>query len=1016
VASVSSTYITIVGDFTAFRTETRRQARLAGEDAAQGFARNFRNALRAEMAGARMDFNVRPILDLTAFRNQYRLFRQVYLQDQSFLVNPVLNDAMLRAAFLGLANAGRSAGDRAGNEAGKGFNTALLKMLAGAAGVALLGKSLLGIVSVLGELVVMFGAVGAAIPAMAVTGIAAMATFKLALSGVGDAVKEAFTGDDPEKLAEALDKLAPPARRFVLEMLKFKPQLKGLQQDVQASFFQPMLGGFAALMRSPALGLVRNLFKGIATDAGTAGAGILGVLTATAKSGELAAVFEPIRRILKEFFSTGPGLVQTLITLARVGGKFAEILLSNVAFSLQRFVDLIATAAADGSLAEFFERGLDIMSVFGELLGDIFSILGSIFGALQSEGESTLGVIGSLVDMLADFLKTAEGSAALSTLAQILGVLGDVVGAVLKPLLPVVAKLVQVLGGPLVASIAALTPILGILITAMADMLMPVIDALAPIISELAAIVARFLSAAMAELAIHIQTLAPVAALLAEQLGPELIPVVTALGQVLLALVPIIPAISEAIISLLPLLEELLPLFVEQIQVTAVIITWIAQLISWLVKMGAAYLETVGVVAGQVARWVGVMRDMWNEIRDRYLAPMLDTLTNKIPHAFRTGVDLIEFWWNRLKGVASEPVRFFVETVVNRGIIGTFNRVADWIPGLGKLPPVPGFHDGGSFSGMLPGAPSDVDNMLAASPYGPIALASGEFVVKSKEANRPLAKQILQFINDGGLRGFAGGGFIDALMNPVGWVKDSVGNVLDRIPGGGRMVDVVRGFGSKILNGLIAFVKDKRSFLGAGGAAAAGFPPWPASPGASRGDSGVWRAIVGLIRGTGPVSGSFGNAYRHGDPLWHGSGRAVDWMGFNQDALAMFFMNMKGHVLELIHRTNNRDYAITRGRDRGKFNETLMNQHRNHIHIAMAEGGWLPRMLAGVTRLMDTGGWMMPGWNPPTFNGTGKPEAVIPDGMSVALDDETIEKLARAFMRAMSAGLGAARQVSRSYA
>lgn len=1014
MASVSSTYIQIVGDFTAFRTETRRQARLAGEDAARGFARNFRNALRAEMAGARMDFNVRPILDLTAFRNQYRLFRQVYLQDQSFLVNPVLNDAMLRAAFLGLINAGRSSGDRAGSEAGRGFNAALLKMLAGAVGVAVLAKSLLGILSILGELVVAFGAVGAAIPAMAVTGIAAMATFKLALAGVGDALKEAFTGDDPEKLAEALAKLAPPARGFVKEILAFKPQFKSLQQDVQGAFFAPMLGGFKELMQSPALSLVRNLFKGIATDAGTAGRGILGVLTAAAKSGELAAVFEPIRRILREFFSTGPGLVQTLITLARVGGRFAEILLSNVAYGLQSFVDLIARAAADGSLAEFFQRGLDILSVFGELLSDVFSIFSSVFDALNSQGQSTLGVIGALVDQLADFLKTAEGSAALETLAKILGVLGGVISAVVAPLLPVAARLVTVLGGPLIAAISSLTPILGILIQSMADMLMPVLDALAPVIMELALIVARFLSSAMAELSIHIDKMAPLAAQLAAELGPALIPVVQALGDVLLALVPLIPAISTAIVGLIPLVQELIPLFVLWTRWITTLLGWIAQLITWLVNLAAAWGHMVAVVAAELARWVNAVGNAWNNVRDRYLQPIIDWMQVRIPHAFRTGVDLIQFWWNRLRDVAAIPVRFFVETVVNKGIIGTFNRVADWIPGIGKLPLVPGFHAGGSFSGRLPGAPSDVDNMIASSPYGPIALASGEYVVKAKEANRPLAKQILEFINDGGLRGFAGGGMIDAILNPVGWVKDSVGNVLDRIPGGGHMVSIVKGFGTRILNGLIEFVKSKLSFLGGG--AAAGFPPWPSSPGASRGDSGVWRAIVNLIRSTGPVSGSFGNAYRHGDPLWHGSGRAVDWMGYNQDALAMFFMNMRPRILEFIHRTNRRDYAITRGRDRGSFNNALMEAHRNHIHVAMASGGLLPRILAGVTRLMDSGGWMMPGWNPPTFNGTGRPEAVIPDGMAVALDDATIEKIGRAFARAMSAGLASARQVSRSYA
>jgi hypothetical protein len=142
------------------------------------------------------------------------------------------------------------------------------------------------------------------------------------------------------------------------------------------------------------------------------------------------------------------------------------------------------------------------------------------------------------------------------------------------------------------------------------------------------------------------------------------------------------------------------------------------------------------------------------------------------------------------------------------------------------------------------------------------------------------------------------------------------------------------------------------------------FGDWPSSPGAQRGDSGVWRRVVALIK-SGPKSGSFGNAYRPGDPLWHGSGRAVDWMGFNQDALATFLAAKK--PLELIHRTKRRDYAYTRGRNKGSFNNGLMEAHRNHIHIAMDDGGF---------RMLQPGINIIP-------NGTGRPEPIAgPAGMA----------------------------------
>jgi hypothetical protein len=120
---------------------------------------------------------------------------------------------------------------------------------------------------------------------------------------------------------------------------------------------------------------------------------------------------------------------------------------------------------------------------------------------------------------------------------------------------------------------------------------------------------------------------------------------------------------------------------------------------------------------------------------------------------------------------------------------------------------------------------------------------------------------------------------------------------------------------------------------------------WPSSPSAQRGDSGIWRKVLQLIH-SGPKSGSFGNAYRPGDPKWHGSGRAVDWMGYNQDPLATFLAGKR--PLELIHRSNQRDYAYTRGRNKGSFNNALMEAHRNHIHIAMQHGGTIMEPVFGV--------------------------------------------------------------------
>lgn len=178
------------------------------------------------------------------------------------------------------------------------------------------------------------------------------------------------------------------------------------------------------------------------------------------------------------------------------------------------------------------------------------------------------------------------------------------------------------------------------------------------------------------------------------------------------------------------------------------------------------------------------------------------------------------------------------------------------------------------------------------------------------------------------------------------------------------------------------------------------FGRWPSSPSAQRGDSGVWRRIMALVRGSG-IPFVFGNSYRPGDPKWHGSGRAIDFMGYNQDRLARFFMGMKSKVLELIHRTNNADYGVSRGRNNAM--PTQWPLHRNHLHIAMKHGGQVPDQFAGVTTADNGRMTLGTGWNL-VGNGTGRPEHMALEGPQ-RLHPDDIDALAKAIGVVVAAAL-----------
>jgi hypothetical protein len=393
----------------------------------------------------------------------------------------------------------------------------------------------------------------------------------------------------------------------------------------------------------------------------------------------------------------------------------------------------------------------------------------------------------------------------------------------------------------------------------------------------------------------------------------------------------------------------------------------------------------------------------WHWIRDNVFSPIQNFITKTIPNAFSTGVSAIKSAWDKVKEAAAVPIRFVVNTVINNGIIKGFNWISDKVGGPHIDPINLGFARGGILPGYTPGR--DVHRFHGRA--GTLDLSGGEAIMRP-EFTKAVGSNFIEMMNaaarrggvagvrrmmmtenherfkDGGIWGgikAVGGNIVDgvkgawnALTNPVDTFKGFIKGMLGNIPGLGFVKDMAIGAIGKVVDSVANWITSKFNAFGGS------FGDWPSGPGAQRGDSGVWRNIVKLINSTGPLSGSFGNGYRPGDPLWHGSGRAVDWMGFNQDALASFLAARR--PLELIHRTNSRDYAYSRGRNMGSFNAGLMEAHRNHIHIAMKRGG--------IFRY-DRGGWFNPGQL--GINQLKRPEAVLTPEESAGLKAMGTDKL-----------------------
>lgn len=438
---------------------------------------------------------------------------------------------------------------------------------------------------------------------------------------------------------------------------------------------------------------------------------------------------------------------------------------------------------------------------------------------------------------------------------------------------------------------------------------------------------------------------------------------------------------------------------------------------AWVViqtALGAFRLYLLNVV-GPVVRWLydSVIRPVfsgigsfisstWNNVIRPIFSALGGFLQSNVAPAFRKGVDAIRAAWDGVKAAARVPVSFVVNSVLNPLIKG-INSAAGFVGVKDRIPVIGGFASGG----RIAGPPSNRDNRLAAGPAGMLAVASGEFITNtaSTQANLPLIKainakrgKVTRDDVDPYLDGFAAGGRVgdrmgdgigdffgglirgakgigNAILNPKKALTDVAGAALNRIPGSGGLVDMVRGMGSRLIRGVGSWLAEKIAGSGIGGAGIAG------------GWRGMQAAISARFPGLGLISG-FRPSSRtlSGNLSYHAQGRAVDYPPSRP--LAAWIKSTYGSkTKELI--TPFQDLNLHHGKPH-TYTGAVWNQHNfaggnAHVHWAAARGGLVGRS-SGMPAFptFDRGGR----WPSGTFaaNTSGHTEHVMTGGPGGDMD------------------------------
>lgn len=358
--------------------------------------------------------------------------------------------------------------------------------------------------------------------------------------------------------------------------------------------------------------------------------------------------------------------------------------------------------------------------------------------------------------------------------------------------------------------------------------------------------------------------------------------------------------------------------------------------------------------------WTNVIKPVFNAFKD---------IGETVRKAFATAAEGIRKVWAGVKETLKKPIQAVIDVVWNNGLRKMWNVVNNLWGGndLGTVRLARG--------GVLPGYTPGRDVHRFVSPTGGALELSGGEAILRPEVTRALGVPTIDMLNalartqgEAGLRRalsgggmshdqvqhFAGGGIVSL----PGWLSTA----LKVVPGGGAisgLLNTINGAnlgGGLLGGGLGSLVKNiagklwtKAKSLFDGLAKPSGIT------GAQVGGSGslgsTYASIFAAVKAAFPQA-RLNSGFRLGDPGYHGLGRAADLgqigraggnghpylADMNRWLHDRFGRNLK----ELIYTGAGDDRPDIKNGRRHIYSPGVVQTHRNHVHVAVRNGGVLP--------------------------------------------------------------------------
>jgi hypothetical protein len=524
-----------------------------------------------------------------------------------------------------------------------------------------------------------------------------------------------------ESMNDKLAKLSPTGREFVSFITdQLLPALRPLGTAAQTAVLPGLQSALTALL--PVLPSVQRLI----TTFGRAVAGLAGDAVDALKDPVWQSFFAYLQSdgapILVTVARTVGNVIKAFAGLIVAFKPVTDVLLGGLLKLSQRFADFAANATPTSGLGRFVayiqEIGPQVAATFtaiGEAAGHILVSLAPLAPVALMVVAALAGLISALPPPVLAALAVGIGVLAVSM--SIAGVVAGVlaaqmvtIGAVAIPLVAVIAGVIAILVG------------LGVGLT----LAWQHSETFRTVVTAVWAGVRAAIAGAWVGIRV---VFAALSAFVREVLGPVfttfLLPQIRfAWGAIQLA-----------------------------IQVSWVAIQIVFKAIQIAIKVLAGIFSDL---------YYATIKPVWELIKPVFQA-LGNFIEDHVAPAFARGVTAIAAAWQGVQEAAKAPVRFVVDTVINKGIIDTFNKVA----GFFKVDPVDhvslpkGFATGGYVSG--PGGPRD--DLI------PAMLSNGEFVINAAAVDR-IGLSFLDYLNHGGSFGgdpggvarFARGGLVEDTM------------------------------------------------------------------------------------------------------------------------------------------------------------------------------------------------------------------------------------------------------------